>query len=187
MADVVIGQVGGADAKLLEQIQQITADDGFDFQKIPGLSSQAVNMDAVKTFDGAFDMSGFDAKAVSQNFNQAAANFDTGAPQLSKEVIATIRESSDRIPGITDSLDRQTANSTGTTYENKLSNFFSSVKKNLEDVARVTNRLSKKDALSQQDLMLIQYEVSKMSITLDVASKVGDKGSQALQTLFRDK
>jgi hypothetical protein len=69
----------------------------------------------------------------------------------------------------------------------RLSDYVSQVRDQLQRIERVVVELANKPDLSQQDLMRIQYEVMQMSIVLDVASKVGDKGSQAVQTLFRDK
>ena len=72
-------------------------------------------------------------------------------------------------------------------YANRLSNFVDIVKARLNRINERVVPLMKKPDLSQSDLLYIQYEVMQMSIVLDVASKAGDKGSQALQTLFRDK
>ena len=72
-------------------------------------------------------------------------------------------------------------------YVNRLSDFIDIVKARLSRIDKYVAPLMQKPDLSQSDLLYIQYEVMQMSIILDVASKAGDKGSQALQTLFRDK
>ena len=72
-------------------------------------------------------------------------------------------------------------------YVNRLSDFIDVVKARLGRINKYIAPLMQKPDLSQSDLLYIQYEVMQMSIILDVASKAGDKGSQALQTLFRDK
>ena len=84
-------------------------------------------------------------------------------------------------------LERMRVDAKQTVFAERFDDFVSVVRKRLERITNVVVELTKKPDMSQQDLMRIQYEVMQMSIVLDVASKVGDKGSQALQTLFRDK
>lgn len=84
-------------------------------------------------------------------------------------------------------LERMRVDAKQTIFAERFDDFVSVVRQRLERITNVVIELTKKPDMSQQDLMRIQYEVMQMSIVLDVASKVGDKGSQALQTLFRDK
>lgn len=84
-------------------------------------------------------------------------------------------------------LERMRVDAKQTIFAERFDDFVSVVRQRLERITNVVVELTKKPDMSQQDLMRIQYEVMQMSIVLDVASKVGDKGSQALQTLFRDK
>ncbi|MDR0680044.1 MAG: hypothetical protein LBF42_03390 [Puniceicoccales bacterium] len=41
--------------------------------------------------------------------------------------------------------------------------------------------------LSTAKMFELQYKVTQLSVMMDVSSKVGDKGSQAFQTLFRNQ
>jgi hypothetical protein len=65
--------------------------------------------------------------------------------------------------------------------------FVSKVKQQLQRVTKLVENLAANPDVDQSQLMLIQYEVMQMSIVLDVSSKVGDKSSQALQSLFRNQ
>jgi hypothetical protein len=97
------------------------------------------------------------------------------------------QEITERAPGVFESLDRQVAAARIENIEhaNKFEKFVSVVKERMERVGNLVETLAKKPDLTQGDLMHIQYEIMEMGIVLDVASKVGDKGSQLLQTLFR--
>ena len=84
-------------------------------------------------------------------------------------------------------LEARKSEFSGADLQKKFSDIFSTVKERMDRINVLVDDLISHPDLSQQQLMRIQYEVMEMSIVLDVASKVGDKGSQALQTLFRNQ
>jgi hypothetical protein len=43
------------------------------------------------------------------------------------------------------------------------------------------------DQLGQSELIKLQYEVTQLALLLDMASKIGDKTSQGLQSMFRNQ
>jgi hypothetical protein len=175
--------VRAADKELRAQIQQV-AGDNFGFQ---GLSKNA-DADAVSAFNNALGGQGeFNANGLAGDLTRAANTFGGLGSQVPPGVVDAIRANATRVPGVMESMGNQVLGAVGTGAEGKISDLFSSIRRNLNETGQVLTRLSKQDNLSQQDLLLIQFQISKMSISLDVASKVGDKGSQALQTLFRDK
>jgi hypothetical protein len=156
-------------------------------------------MDAILQDDQMpFDGNG-SAGAVDPNDAQAFQNYVRGDDPVggvpsgdtfsSAEARRSMDGIYDRAQNTIGRLDGQltSARRRGADYEGRLSNFVSTVRRRMERMSSVVNEIVAKKDLSQQDLMRIQYEVMEMSIVLDVASKVGDKGSQALQTLFRDK
>lgn len=65
--------------------------------------------------------------------------------------------------------------------------FISKVKEQMQRVTTLIQDLQRKPDIGQGDLLRIQYEVTQMALVLDVSSKVGDKSSQALQSLFRNQ
>jgi hypothetical protein len=69
----------------------------------------------------------------------------------------------------------------------RLNSFVTTVRDQLNRMDAIATNLSKKPDVSQADLIGIQFEVMQMGIILDVASKLGDKGSNAVQTLFRNQ
>ncbi|MDR1595366.1 MAG: hypothetical protein LBR91_00360 [Puniceicoccales bacterium] len=169
------------DEQLRSQIQQITGED-FEFQGL-----QATDPNAVDAFNNAMGgQTNFNANGIANDLNVAADSFEMD-PQVPQVVVDGVRSNAARIPGSMNTLGRQVLEAVGTGHEGRISDLFSSIKRNLSEVGQVLTKLSNQDNLSQKDLLLIQFQISKMSISLDVASKVGDKGSQALQTLFRDK
>jgi hypothetical protein len=65
--------------------------------------------------------------------------------------------------------------------------FVSKVKEQLQRVTKLVEGLKDNPDVGQMDLMRIQYEIMQMSVILDVSSKVGDKASQAVQSMFRNQ
>jgi hypothetical protein len=65
--------------------------------------------------------------------------------------------------------------------------FVSRVKEQLERVVTLAEELTNNPDVGQADLIRLQYEVMQMAVVLDVASKVGDKSSQAIQSMFRNQ
>ncbi|MDR2603216.1 MAG: hypothetical protein LBC11_01485 [Puniceicoccales bacterium] len=176
-------QVAIVDEKLRAQIGKIMAEDQMDPQKLSDSLSMGANQDDVAKFNVALN-------SADVNINFAANRLDRSANVLNNidpNIAKSVRDVGQLMPNVVYRLEEKVSQSSGTEYKNRLSDFMSSVKRQLDHMADVTAELVKKPDLSQQDLMRIQYEVTQMSIVLDVASKVGDKGSQALQTLFRDK
>jgi esterase/lipase superfamily enzyme len=159
------------------------AEDQMDSQGLSDSLSRTVNQSDVAKFNAAFDKTDVNIDSVTNRLDRTAVAVYDFDPNLAN----SIRDVERSIPTVMHKLDGQIVQSTGMEYQNRLSDFMSSVKQKLDHMANVAAELAQKPDLSQQDLMRIQYEVMQMSVVLDVASKVGDKGSQALQTLFRDK
>ncbi|MDR1401390.1 MAG: hypothetical protein LBI81_00320 [Puniceicoccales bacterium] len=186
-------QISQAEEQLINQIQEMMADTELDVQEVSDLLHMSMpNPDDVVKFNGAINYTGApneDLFVSMQNLDQALVNVGHTNSAEANAIGDTIRQDRVRISDIGDRLDGQMAEArlTDAQYEGKLSHFFSSVQKHLRRITSVVADLSRKPDLSQGDLMRIQYEITQMGIMLDVASKVGDKGSQALQTLFRDK
>ncbi|MDR0742305.1 MAG: hypothetical protein LBE98_02475 [Puniceicoccales bacterium] len=172
-------QVAVIDEKLRAQIEKVMMEDQMDPQKF----SANANQNDVAKFNAALNDADINIDFAANRLDRAANNLSNAHPDLSNSV----RNIGQSIPNVVHRLETQVAQSSGAEYQNRLSDFMSSVKRQLDHMATVATELAQKPDLSQQDLMRIQYEVTQMSIVLDVASKVGDKGSQALQTLFRDK
>jgi ABC-type enterochelin transport system substrate-binding protein len=61
------------------------------------------------------------------------------------------------------------------------------VRESIEELYTYVEKFSNEKDPSTGSLFEMQYKVMKMSIMMDVSSKVGDKGSQAFQTLFRNQ
>ncbi|MDR1413681.1 MAG: hypothetical protein LBI56_01945 [Puniceicoccales bacterium] len=185
-------QASQMEEQLFKQIQQMTADEEFDLQKVPGLSFQMADQGDVVKFNNAINSTGEIGKDMSvsmQNMDQALVNIGRINSPEANAIGNAIRENQNRVPGISDRLNAQMAEAriNNAQYEHRLSQFFSSVQNRLKRVTNIISELSRKPDMSQGDIMRVQYEITQMGIMLDVASKVGDKGSQALQTLFRDK
>lgn len=128
-----------------------------------------------------------DASTITKGIQEAINNLSS----VNAEGLSSIKNTlSDIYPTTTEAfanLERMRVDAKQTVFAERFDDFVSVVRQRLERITNVVVELTKKPDMSQQDLMRIQYEVMQMSIVLDVASKVGDKGSQALQTLFRDK
>jgi DNA polymerase II small subunit/DNA polymerase delta subunit B len=124
-----------------------------------------------------------------QNYVQRGDSFGVNATSYGDSVNPALNPAIGALgeaQSVVDKLQLDSSKQGNPAYAKKLSDLVSVVKDRMERVSAVVEELAKK-SLSQQDLMRIQYEVMQMGIVLDVASKVGDKGSRALQTLFRDK
>jgi polyhydroxyalkanoate synthesis regulator phasin len=129
---------------------------------------------------------GGDVDRTIDALNRASDNIGN-ATDVARSIQGSLQEINGRLTGVTDSLDRQMAavRVENVEHANRFEKFVSVVKERMERVGNLVETLSKKPDLTQADLMHIQYEIMEMGIVLDVASKVGDKGSQLLQTLFR--
>ncbi|MDR2628421.1 MAG: hypothetical protein LBC30_00240 [Puniceicoccales bacterium] len=176
-------QVAIVDETLRAQVGKIMTEDQMDPQKFSDSLSASVNQGDAAKFNAALNDASVNIDSVANRLDQTANNLGNIDPNLA----SSIRNVGQLVPNVAYRLEGQVALSSGAGYQNRLSDFMSSVKRQLDHMSDVVMELSKNPDLSQQDLMRIQYEVTQMSIILDVASKVGDKGSQALQTLFRDK
>ncbi|MDR0693150.1 MAG: hypothetical protein LBF49_01085 [Puniceicoccales bacterium] len=176
-------QVTIVDEKLRAQVERIMAEDQMDPQQISDSLSLGANQGDVSKFNAALNGANVNIDSVANRLDQAANTLNNISPDLAN----SIRDTGQSMPNVMHRLEEKVIQSSGTEYQNRLSDFMSSVKQQLDHMANVAAELAQKPDLSQQDLMRIQYEVMQMSVVLDVASKVGDKGSQALQTLFRDK
>ncbi|MDR2776504.1 MAG: hypothetical protein LBB17_00440 [Puniceicoccales bacterium] len=177
-------QVAIVDETLRKQIEKIMAEDQMDPQKFSDSLSTGINQSDVAKFNAALNNTDINIDSVTNRLDQTANALSNINPDLSN----SIRNVGQSMPGVVHGLEGKIDQFSGVAeYQNRLSDFMSSVKRQLDHMSNVTAELAQKPDLSQQDLMRIQYEVTQMSIVLDVASKVGDKGSQALQTLFRDK
>jgi ABC-type enterochelin transport system substrate-binding protein len=73
------------------------------------------------------------------------------------------------------------------TLSQKAFNVVKSVRESMEDLYAYVEKFSNEKDPSTGSLFEMQYKVMKMSIMMDISSKVGDKGSQAFQTLFRNQ
>jgi hypothetical protein len=73
------------------------------------------------------------------------------------------------------------------TLSQKAFNVVKGVRESMEDLYAYVEKFSHETDPSTGSLFEMQYKVMKMSIMMDVSSKVGDKGSQAFQTLFRNQ
>jgi cob(I)alamin adenosyltransferase len=171
------------DEKLRAQIQKIMMEDQMDLQGLSESLSVGANQRDVVKFNAALDQTNVDINPIANRLDQTAITLGNANPDLAN----SLRDVRQSMPNVIYRLEEKITQSSGAEYQNRLSDFMSSVKQKLDHMTDVAAELAQKPDLSQQDLMRIQYEVMQMSIVLDVASKVGDKGSQALQTLFRDK
>jgi hypothetical protein len=73
------------------------------------------------------------------------------------------------------------------TLTQKAFNVVKGVRESMEELYVYVEKFSNEKDPSTGSLFEMQYKVMKMSIMMDVSSKVGDKGSQAFQTLFRNQ
>jgi ABC-type transporter Mla subunit MlaD len=176
-------QVAIVDEKLRAQVEKIMAEDQMDPQKLSDSLSIGANQGDVSKFNAALNGANVNINSVTNRLDQTANALSDISPDLAN----SIRDVRQSMPNVVYRLEDKVVQSSGTEYQSRVSDFMSSVKQQLDHMANVAAELAQKPDLSQQDLMRIQYEVMQMSVVLDVASKVGDKGSQALQTLFRDK
>ena len=168
--------------------QNVVNETNVEIQKamndwVTDVSGSNNNIDAIK-FAEEMSRIGADFREVSKNFYLATENLNK----------ANFGQYADNIQGIQnvtqetfEKLERMRVDARQTVLSERFDQFVSVVRRRMERISNVVAELTKKPDLSQGDLMRIQYEVMQMSITLDVASKVGDKGSQALQTLFRNQ
>lgn len=62
-----------------------------------------------------------------------------------------------------------------------------SVRDNLEDLYTYVEKFRNEKNPTTANLFEMQYKVIQMSVLMDISSKVGDKASQAFQTLFRNQ
>ncbi|MDR1173196.1 MAG: hypothetical protein LBJ75_03850 [Puniceicoccales bacterium] len=176
-------QVAIVDEKLRAQIGKIMAEDQMDLQKLSDSLSASANPNDAAKFSAAFEDASVNVDSVTSRLDRTTNALVDINPNLAE----SIRDVRQIVPNVVYKLEGKVVQSSGEAYQNRLSDFMSSVKRQLDHMTNVAAELAQKPDLSQGDLMRIQYEVMQMSIVLDVASKVGDKGSQALQTLFRDK
>jgi hypothetical protein len=189
-----VDQISGvSDGTLSKSVMQIIGEFSADQKGDPVSIGAMPNVDNVDKFTAALGVDsgaqgGF--RVAEGNLNSAYVNLNTGANAGNANAVDVSRGINDLkrdIPRVESNLSKVSQEAVGEDYENKLSHFVSAVRKKLQETTEIVKKLSQKSDLSQQDLMEIQFHVMEMSIVLDVASKVGDKGSQALQTLFRDK
>ncbi|MDR1528142.1 MAG: hypothetical protein LBS22_00955 [Puniceicoccales bacterium] len=176
-------QVAIIDEKLRAQVEKIMLEEQVDLQKFSDSLSAGANQSDVAKFNAALNGTDINIDSVANRLDRTANILSSINPDVSDSV----RNVGQLMPNVVHRLEGRVAQSSGSEYQNRISDFMSSVKRQLDHMADVAAELAQKPDLSQQDLMRIQYEVMQMSVVLDVASKVGDKGSQALQTLFRDK
>lgn len=170
-----------ADQKLVAEIQKMMDNEqSFDLTDISGRND---SLGATRVAD-IINYVKADPKITLQNMDLATENLNK----------ANFGQYADNIQGIQnvtqetfEKLERMRVDARQTVLNERFDQFVSVVRRRMERISNVVAELTKKPDLSQGDLMRIQYEVMQMSITLDVASKVGDKGSQALQTLFRNQ
>ena len=170
-----------ADQKLVAEIQRMMDNEqSFDLTDISGRND---SLGATRVAD-IINYVKADPKITLQNMDLATENLNK----------ANFGQYADNIQGIQnvtqetfEKLERMRVDARQTVLSERFDQFVSVVRRRMERISNVVAELTKKPDLSQGDLMRIQYEVMQMSITLDVASKVGDKGSQALQTLFRNQ
>ncbi|MDR3143927.1 MAG: hypothetical protein LBT64_00285 [Puniceicoccales bacterium] len=174
--------------ELRNEVAKIFSSSGED--AIDPSAMMGANADDAESFAAALGKSSGDFGVAGQNLDQAYVNLsdkNVGGARDVSSLADSIRAERVKIPAVEEKMIQASREAAGTDYEGKLSGFVSTVRKKLQETADIVKNLSKKNDLSQKDLMEIQFHVMEMSIVLDVASKVGDKGSQALQTLFRDK
>jgi hypothetical protein len=88
---------------------------------------------------------------------------------------------------LTEKLDPAGATASGETLAQKAFNIVKGVRENLDGLFAYVEKFSKDKNPSTAALFEMQFKVTQMSILMDVSSKVGDKGSQAFQTLFRNQ
>ncbi|MDR2432237.1 MAG: hypothetical protein LBD34_00580 [Puniceicoccales bacterium] len=176
-------QVSIVDEKLRAQVEKIMAEDQMDPQELSDSLSVGANQGDVSKFNAALNGANVNIDSVVNRLDQTADALTKVSPDLAD----SMRDIGRSIPNVVHRLENKVVQYPKAEYQNRLSDFMSTVKHQLDHMANVAAELAQKPDLSQQDLMRIQYEVMQMSVVLDVASKVGDKGSQALQTLFRDK
>jgi hypothetical protein len=73
------------------------------------------------------------------------------------------------------------------TLSQKTFNVVKGVRKNLNALKAYVEKFSHEKNPSTASLFEMEFKVIQFQLSLDVASKVGDKGSQAFQTLFRNQ
>ncbi len=107
---------------------------------------------------------------------------------IAKNFQATAEQIQDLRKLFNDSFEK--IGSTATTQETLTQKAFDAVKgvrDHLEDLQKYVEKFSKEKDPSTASLFEMQYKVIQMSILMDISSKVGDKASQAFQTLFRNQ
>lgn len=175
-----LGGVGAANIGMEEiQTEQLRA-------FVQEMLSESQRKDAEKV-QKIIDGGHADSNTITKGIQEAINNLSSANIEGLSAIKNTL---SDIYPTTTEAfvnLERMRVDAKKTVFAERFDDFVSVVRQRLERITNVVVELTKKPDMSQQDLMRIQYEVMQMSIVLDVASKVGDKGSQALQTLFRDK
>jgi hypothetical protein len=88
---------------------------------------------------------------------------------------------------LTEKLNPTSATPSGESFAQKAFDTVKGVQNSLDDLYSYVKNFSNIKNPSIADLFGMQYKVTIMSLTMDAASKVGDKGSQAFQTLFRNQ
>ena len=187
MADMNFGAVidehikNQAQEKMAAQQTQQVSNDSMTF------SGTASESDVVR-FNQAVNNSTnyvapFDNRVAQSASSSSSIDNQTSIAQLQAQTQNYISQGADVIK----KLESKAGEFDTPDLEKKFSDVFAVVKDRLQRIKNIAVELNKNPDLSQAQLMHIQYEVMEMSIVLDVASKVGDKGSQALQTLFRNQ
>ena len=122
-------------------------------------------------------------KNLSQQNAVAPANFQ----DMHTAIIQNLHANTEAIQLFQESFEKHAIESSQETLTQKAFNVAKNVRDSLEELQVYVDKFSKEKNPTTAVLFEMQYKVMQMSILMDISSKVGDKASQAFQTLFRNQ
>lgn len=126
------------------------------------------------------------------NIEDSFADFVESQLGINADIAKNFQETAGQIQDLrklfTDTFEKiESTAATKETLTQKAFNAVKGVRDNLEDLQKYVEKFSNEKNPSTASLFEMQYKVIQMSILMDISSKVGDKSSQAFQTLFRNQ
>ncbi len=122
-------------------------------------------------------------KNLSQQNAVAPGNFQ----DMYTAIIQNLHANTEAVQLFRESFEKHAIESSQETLTQKAFNAAKGVRDSLEELQVYVEKFSKEKNPTTAVLFEMQYKVMQMSILMDISSKVGDKASQAFQTLFRNQ
>lgn len=122
-------------------------------------------------------------KNLSQQNAVAPGNFQ----DMYTAIIQNLHANTEAVQLFRESFEKHAIESSQETLIQKAFNAAKGVRDSLEELQVYVEKFSKEKNPTTAVLFEMQYKVMQMSILMDISSKVGDKASQAFQTLFRNQ